>query len=346
MARFEHLDLMREMHEKKFINIQKHPRFPLWICNYSKRAQHKDMWNDATCNCRGLILDKDNNIVSRPFKKFFNYSETNPEDIPNEPFTVTDKVDGSLGISYFHKGVWRIATRGSFRGKHAQKASRMLRYKYAHCQKNMQPEYTYLFEIIYPENHIVVDYGDREELILLAVINTETGEEITTFADIGFPVLTHYDGINSLEDVLKLNEDNAEGVVVRFASGFRLKVKFPEYMRLHSIMLDLTEIKVWRHLSSGRSIDELVKIADEEYRAWLKTTADKILTAYNNVYDECMAAFRALPHFSSRKNAAEHIVGKKYDYILFNLLDNNPIEKHIWNAVKPDESGSWFAERG
>jgi len=346
MAIFEHLDLMREMREKKFINIQKHARFPLWLCNYSKRAQHKEMWNEATCACRGLILDKDNNVVSRPFKKFFNYSETAPENIPDETFTVSDKIDGSLGISYFYRGVWRIATRGSFNGKHAQKASRMLRYKYAHCQKNMNPEYTYLFEIIYPENHIIVDYGDREELILLAVIHTETGEEMTDFADIGFPVLKTYDGLHSLEDVLKLNDDKAEGVVVRFASGLRLKVKFPEYMRLHSIMLGLTEIKVWRHLSGGRDIDELLKIIDEEYYLWLKTTAEKLLMAYNNIYEECMAEFRAMPQFSNKKTAAEYIVGKKYEHILFNLLDNKPIEKAIWKEVKPDESGSWFAERG
>ena len=342
MAIFEHLDLLREMQAKKFINIQKHPRFPLWICNYSKRTQHQDMWNDATCACRGLILDKDNHVVSRPFKKFFNYSASHPDDVPNEAFTVTDKVDGSLGVSYYYKGVWRIATRGSFNGRQAQRACRMLRYKYAHCQKNMNPEYTYLFEIIYPENSLIINYGDREELILLAIIHTETGKEMTGFANIGFPVLKTYEGLNSLEDVLKLNDDKTEGVVVRFENGLRLKVKYPEYLRLHRIMIGMTDINVWRHLSRGRSIDELLETAEEEYRVWLKKTAEKLLTAYNHVYEECIAEFRDLP----RRKQTEYISGKKYEHILLNLLDDKPIEKLIWQEIKPEESGSWLAERG
>lgn len=34
---------------------------------------------------------------------------------------------------------------------------------------------TYCFEIVYPANKILVDYGKRRELVLLAVIDTEFG---------------------------------------------------------------------------------------------------------------------------------------------------------------------------
>jgi len=346
MAKFETPELLKEMIDKRFINVQKHPRFPLYLYNYSKRAQQKDAWNPATCVCRGMIMDKELNIVSRPFSKFFNHWEINPADIPNEPFTVTEKIDGSLGISYYYKGVWRIATRGSFAGRHAERANRILRRKYASCVKKMKPEYTYLFEVIYPENRIIVDYGNREELILLAVIDTETGKELTDIEDIGFPKLKTIEGFNSLDDVLKLDDNNSEGVVVRFENGCRLKVKFSEYKRLHSIMLSLTETKVWHYVSKGYDLEKLHEFAGEEYRAWINATAEKLQSAYNTAKEEIMEEFKAIPRFKKQKQAIEYIEGKEHAEILLNLLTRKPIEKLLWKQVKPEENASWFAIRG
>jgi len=349
MAKFEYPALLKEMIDKRFVNVMKHPRLPLLLYNYSKRAQKNDAWNDATIACRGLIMDKEMNIVSRPFKKFFNYWEFPPENIPHEHFVVTEKIDGSLGISYWYKGVWRIATRGSFDGKQASRATRILQGKYRESMKKMRPELTYLFEIIYPENKIIVDYGSREELVLLAVIDTETGKELVDYEDIGFPTLKTYDELNSFEDVIKLKEkgvENAEGVVVRFESGLRLKVKFEEYMRLHSIMLGMTGIKVWNYISKGNNLEKLYSLATEEQLLWLRQMSEKIVSDYENLKQKIMAEYRALPRFKTKKEAAEFIVGKENEAFLFNLLNKKPIEKMLWQKVKPTESDSWFAARG
>jgi RNA ligase len=349
MAKFEYPDLLKEMISRRFVNVQKHPRLPLWLYNYSKRAQHNDIWNQATEACRGLIMDKEMNIISRPFKKFFNYREFDTEKIPDEHFIVTEKIDGSLGISYYYKGVWRIATRGSFDGKQASRANCILRKKYRKSIKKMHPEFTYLFEIIYPENKIIVDYGEREELILLAIIDTETGTELTDFEDIGFHSLKTYDGINTLQDILKLKEtnpDNAEGVVMRFDSGLRLKVKFEEYMRLHAIMLGLTGIKVWNYISKGYDLDILYQTASEEQLVWLKRTTEKIFSDYDRLKHDILVQYRALPYFKTQKDAKEYLEGKDNEDILFNLLNKKPIEKLIWKKIKPPENNSWFAERG
>jgi RNA ligase len=348
MAKFEHPELLKEMIEKRYINVQQHPRYPLLLYNYSKRAQHYDVWNEATCACRGMIMDKDLNIISRPFKKFFNYWEMNPEEIPDEPFAVTDKIDGSLGISYWYKGLWRIATRGSFTGKQATRANQIFRKKYKDAAKKMHPELTYLFEIIYPENRIIVDYGDREELVLLAVIDTETGAEIFDYEDIGFQKLKTFN-FNSFDDVLALKErgmSNAEGVVVRFKSGFRLKVKFEEYMRLHSIMLGMTATKVWNYLMKGNDMTKLYSIATEEQRHWLEQTEKRLLSDYNAIKQQVVDEFNALPKYESQKDAAKYIVGRKNEAFLFALLNGKPLEKMLWKYIKPEETDSWFAQRG
>ena len=346
MAKFECPELLQKMIDKRFINVQKHQHFPLWLYNYNKRAQQKDMWNEATCACRGLIMDAERNIVSRPFRKFLNHWEVNIADLPDEPFTVTEKIDGSLGITYWYNGAWYIATRGSFDSRHTIRANQILHRKYAASLPKMQPEYTYLFEIIYPENRIIIDYGDREELILLAIINTETGEEITDFEDIGFSKLKTIEGFTSLDDVLKLNDDHSEGVVIRFAGGSRFKVKFEEYKQQHSLMLSLTETKVWKYLAFGRDMERLYGYIGERYHPWIKTSSERMQSAYNALNEEVMKEFHALPPFNSQEEAMDYISGKEHAELLLNLLNGETIEKNLWQHVKPHESASWFAERG
>ena len=128
--------------------------------------------------CRGLIARGDGTIVARPFPKFFNLDEiiARGESLPAEDFEVFDKLDGSLGILYHDSaGHPRIATRGSFLSEQAARGTGLLREKYGDLR--FDPACTYLFEIIYPENRIVVDYAGLTDLVLLAVIDTDSGAE-------------------------------------------------------------------------------------------------------------------------------------------------------------------------
>ncbi len=108
--------LLNEMIEKKYVSKKKHPVKDIFIYNYTKNAQYEWLWNEATKKCRGLIMDSGDNIIANPFEKFFNLEELDAKEqpIPNEPFDVYEKVDGSLGILYWINDVPAIATRGSF----------------------------------------------------------------------------------------------------------------------------------------------------------------------------------------------------------------------------------------
>ena len=44
----------------------------IFIYNYSRSCTLEGVWNEATLQCRGIIVDKDYNILARPFEKFFN----------------------------------------------------------------------------------------------------------------------------------------------------------------------------------------------------------------------------------------------------------------------------------
>jgi hypothetical protein len=82
---------------------QTHPVHDLTIWNYSSRVQYERLWDDVTTLCRGLVTNSKGDIVARPFKKFFNYEEHKPEDLPNESFEVYEKMDGSLGILFYYE---------------------------------------------------------------------------------------------------------------------------------------------------------------------------------------------------------------------------------------------------
>ena len=48
-----------------------------------------------------------------------------------------------------------------------------------------------------------MDYGNTDDLVLLAIIDNKTGDDIA-MQDIGFQQVKRYDGINDLEELKKL----------------------------------------------------------------------------------------------------------------------------------------------
>ena len=113
------IDQLHEMIIAKMVMVNYHPNGYLRILTYSKECQEEHIWNDTTEKCRGLIVDGDNNILARPFKKFYNYEELIADGFPidkyldeNMAFDAYDKLDGSLGILYWINDTPYIATRG------------------------------------------------------------------------------------------------------------------------------------------------------------------------------------------------------------------------------------------
>ncbi len=83
-----------------------------------------------------------------------------PSLLKSSNFDVYEKMDGSLGILYWIDDKPFLATRGAFESEQAIKGTELLR-KHQNLNK-LNRNYTYLFEIIYPSNRIVVDYGAEE----------------------------------------------------------------------------------------------------------------------------------------------------------------------------------------
>lgn len=318
-----------------YINEQSHPSAPLRILNYSQRAQFDWRWNAETMQCRGLIVDDEWNIVSRPFPKFFSVEQLNGV-VPVEPFEAYEKMDGSLGVLYFVDGKPQIASRGSFTSEQAQRASAMLAEKYHHAR--FDSEYTYLFEIIYPENRIVVNYGDREELVLLAIIETATGKEWPLHAyDSVFPVVKRYDGFSQFEELMATQDGTREGFVVRFESGQRVKIKFDEYKRLHKLLTGVSQKAIWEVLRSGSDLEKVIERVPDEFFQWVRETEKNLRAAFASIE---ATARGEMSSGGSRKEIAERFKRCQYPSVMFTMLDGRDYSDQIWKMVRP--SGKAF----
>ena len=332
--------ILKTYESKGLVRSQTHPTLPLIIWNYTEKVQYESLWDEVTLATRGLVTDSSGRVVARPFKKFFNLEET--KHTPTQEFEVFEKMDGSLGIVFLWEGRVVYATRGSFTSDQAKwMADWGSKYNFSDI---IVDGYTYLFEIIYPENMIVVNYGGESRLVLLGVIKTDTGEE-TYWSDLslvdGWDLVKRYDGISDYTTLKGMVKNNQEGFVVRFSNGDRVKIKGEEYLRLHRIMTNLSTTAIWEVLSNGGDIlSTLTDVPDEFYdkiQQYSKELMDKY-TALENEYHFIFKILSKSDDFEFRAGFAELAKRHKYPAILFKMYDDKDYSGLIWKSIRPEFS--------
>jgi RNA ligase len=336
-------ETLEKYHNDGWLIKQVHPTKDLTIWNYSRKTIWEKHWDDITLQCRGLVTNGNGEIVSRCFKKFFNMEELDPSQIPNEPFEVTEKMDGQLGLLFFYKNEWIFASRGSFTSVYAEKGKMLLeKYKY----KKLDTRYTYIFEIIFKEGRIVCKY-DFEDLIMIGCINIETGIEKliynSDFEGYGFNLVKKYDGINDFKVLKTMVANDAEGYVIRFRSGLRMKIKGNEYCRLHSIVTKISSRDVWKHLKDGLPIEDLLHDVPDEFDKWVKEQMQTFFTTYKIIDGNCQIKYfneiGPIKNLSRKEVAAKILTfDKSLQPIFFHMYDGKDYSHLIWDKLYPPYS--------
>ena len=193
-------------------------------------------------------------------------------------------------------------------------------------------ELNLVFELVAPSNKIVVDYGNLEDLFLITAIAND-GEEVPydLLQDFGFPIVKRYENLN-ISELKGLNFDNEEGFVIMFQSGFRMKVKFEEYVRLHRIITHVSTKTIWENLKENKPLDDLLDNVPDEFFKWVKFTIDKFNSQYKEIEEQCKKDFK---FFDTRKECALYYQTKKYSAVLFKMMTNAPYDQIIWKLLKP-----------
>lgn len=333
------------------IHVNLHPNGELLIFNYTHKAAAEKTWTPIERICRGLIIHWPTATVrARAFDKFFNLGEmpeTQIDQLPKGQVEITSKMDGSMGISYWDGDYWAIATRGSFTSPQAIWATEWLR-EYLDTSR-WQKDTTYIFEIIYPENRIVVDYKGFSYLVLIGYRDNETGfdhwhETFQYFGSHDRMRVVERLYFDSLEAVLVKSQTlkGEEGWVIRYSNGLRVKIKTEEYLRLHHLVTGVTERTIWEHLRDGKSIGELITETPTDFTNWVLETWEKLRNQfkfYESGVRECLDQLEMLP---TRKEQAAMILNKEHHWIAgalpgvaFAMLDGKPYSRMIWNYLYP-----------
>jgi RNA ligase len=351
------LNDLQKMVDEGYVDARLHRQYPLVIYCYSKKATYDNKWNDITCKCRGLIVNYDTReILARPFQKFFNlgtewWAETMPENLPREMPMVLEKIDGSLGILYRIDGQDLIATKGSFHSEHSEWASQWYRMNVIN---GVWPEgWTPMFEIICQDvqRHVVNYLPEDDGLYLTAMINVETGEEMS------YNELYHWAKINgvrvprifpfSVEQAAKENIANEEGYVLSWTrkgqTPLRVKVKFADFCRMQKVIHHTTPKTILEMIVNGQNFGELLKGMSPQFVTWVVKVKQFIETERKSITDYCTQVYNlAILKLddSDRKQYAELFTraeNKPYSGILFSMLDGDT-ERARRNIFKMVES--------
>lgn len=318
---------------------------------YTPAAQYAARWNPFERMSRGLILDAQTGaVVARPFDKFYNWGEGGRSaDAPID--YVMEKMDGSLIICFHHHGQWRAATRGSFTSDQAQWANARLERQPALAA--IPSDWTLLFEAVYPENRIVVDYRGRADLYLLAIRHRATGDYAPpdllrqTAATLGVPMPVLYDHLDTIDGIQRALEGmtaDEEGFVAVFKDGRRFKFKSAAYLELHKLVFGLTFRAAIDAVQTGK-VEDVRRIVPEELRAefdgWVAEVEEQVAAVKTNVA-AALAEAEAAGLTHDRKAfalwTAAHYPALRF--YLFAALDGKPLEPLIFRTEFKDRDGA------
>lgn len=273
--------------------VKKHSEKDLYIVKYLHSGI--DWSQPYALDARGIVLDGNSNVVSRPYKKFFNYNELkHRDDLPREikrlsywnsdEFTVMEKLDGSLTVVSQYEGEIIYSSSGNIEGEYPDLFKKWfennLNQEQMEKLKDITTNYTVILEYVSPQTRIVVPYQE-ESMILHGVINTETGKEIEKIRilmaianGIGVDVAHFFDiSFDQIMNIQKreFTDDIMEGFVVKFKDGKRLKIKTEEYVKRH---FDYTiafgridtkrKIKLFLDKIQDDTIDDIIAILEEK----------------------------------------------------------------------------------
>lgn len=376
------MELLNRMLKDGYISVATHPeKSSLKLLNYSRSTQYEGKWNDATKMARGLIVESnepdysDAVIVERPWKKFFTLSQIKNDDgtggwalgdeeenasaAPTEldrldfdaPAEVTDKMDGSLGILYeAPDGKLALSTKGSFVSEQANMYTEMLReneeiYAAAEQLKNNNQGTTFMFELIGPENQIVVAY-DEPKVVFIGAVDKKDGKyrSVTEFEDTwsnekGLET-TEVLAAHSLREALQLPpRENREGVVVMLKNDnvekqMQIKIKQDDYLKIHRLLFAMNKKSMFEFTRDGVYEEQMAQIPATA-RKYFDMKHKMVVNAFNKRREEALVEYEKYKNIDDKKELAFAIKDVRRDVkgVIFAIKDGKDWEATIWNAV-------------
>ena len=227
----------------------------LFVLKYKRKVFYSGNWNRYLEKCRGLVVDKDFNIIIHPFDKIYNYGIEKNAPVLNDDEVVlaVKKYNGFMAAASKYKGEIIVSTTGSLDSDYAKLASEMITPWF---NKGLLDDETYMFEIchhsdphIIPEKEGIYFLGQRPNYInshinhartlhnimssdqkgVFSKLYKEFDADSNTFQKAFYPLPT-LTTLGELKERVK--KVKTEGYVFYTVDGKSSKIKSPYYLFL------------------------------------------------------------------------------------------------------------------
>lgn len=279
------------LNNPKLVTMRESTRYPgLYVLKYAKQVFFKALWNDYLEECRGTVIDKDFNVIVRPFTKIYNHGveDRAPQFKPNDVVMAYDKVNGFMASVTTYKGELLVSTTGSLDSDFAKMAEDMI-YQTAdvenikdQCKDGM---ITFMFEICHRDDpHIIPEQegvyllgwrGNYWDSTMQHMAFETSAKHLLVLADEmrvhpvpGYSVTT----VAELEQQMKTS--TREGVVFYHYSGRAAKIKTKYYLTqkllarkkdITSLNMEIVDEEYYNLVNYARALgDDFIRLNEQE----------------------------------------------------------------------------------
>jgi len=299
-----------------------------------------DFNHEIVRECRGLIINKNLDPVCVPFYKFGNYGEPYADNIDWATAKAEEKIDGSLIKVWNYNNRWIISTNGTIFahkaniGSDSETDEKELAAAPAPYNNfgelfeaaaagagldinALDPQNTYMFELVSPYNRVVVPYG-AIELYHIGTRNNISLKELEIDIGVKKPKVYPCDNLSGLIETASKLRYCEEGYVVKDANYRRIKVKSPAYVAVSHLIAGMNEKKLLELLRANETEEFLTYFP--EYRPNVEALQNKI-NNFAGYLDSVISEKIIQARYETRKEFAEMATKTKYPAFMFNYYD-------------------------
>lgn len=229
--------------------------------------------------CRGLLFNKNGEIIGRRYHKIFNLGELKETlemnvDL-NKPHRILEKLDGSMVSPVLINGEPVLTTKLGIT-EHSKRAQHFLETQpniKKFCLEVLMNGYNPIFEWL-DEKFVHQIKHQKSDLVLTAIRGIKTGIYVgytwfRTFRDKYNISIVKYLGVNrniaNLYEQIKKME-NTEGIVTRFDNGHMIKIKTDWYLERAKLFDMIRFEKDIIALIASQKDDDIIGLLEENIR--------------------------------------------------------------------------------
>ncbi len=341
-----------------YITKRKHDKYPIYILKYTRDTQTECSkpnsnikWDEVLIACRGLVIDENYNVLAKAFDKFFNEEELTFEEKnkhANKKYKIQEKMDGSLIILFNYNNEWITATQKSFHSEISIFALNEFNKLLNLNKLNLDTNVCYGLEFTSPMNRVVVNYGENINFTLLIARDVKTLTELNiNKLNTGFSCVNQYDDLLILDtkELKNINSLGKEGFVISFEDGFRYKLKFENYLKLHYLLTGLSTKEIQRMLMNNQDISLILEETPDEFDNWVLNITKILNQWYSEKLNEIYSDLNIVNKFFkndinlSKKELADFI--KKNSFILNKGFILSTFNKENWEKSQRTQKYIW-----